>query len=339
MKFRRSLIFIATLLLVLSVGNAANDFYSHTSGVPATGAQGSSATMRAEFDSIVAGFDKLPTMTANGDETVVINVGGTALTSKNATEMKTLLGLTIGTNIQAYDATLQSISSLGTATDKMAYTTGADTWAETGLTAAGRAILDDADNTAQRATLGLGSMSTQVSNNVSITGGSISGITGLASSGANTDIDSLDLDSGQIKFPASQNPSADVNTLDDYEEGTWTPSIGGSATYTVQAGRYIKIGRLVFVFCSLGINSLGTGSTFAISGLPFNVSYGGGVSVYNFTTIATAVVSLYGAFGSSGVATIGFSGATAASVNSGGTVNIFGNSTALVFSGLYYTDA
>ena len=47
-------------------------------------------------------------------------------------------------------------------------------------TAAGLALLDDADAAAQRTTLGLGSMATQNANNVSVSGGSISGITDLA---------------------------------------------------------------------------------------------------------------------------------------------------------------
>jgi hypothetical protein len=51
----------------------------------------------------------------------------------------------IGSTVQAYDATLTSLALLGTAADKIAYTTAADTWAETAITAAGRAILDDAD--------------------------------------------------------------------------------------------------------------------------------------------------------------------------------------------------
>lgn len=84
---------------------------------------------------------------------------------------------------------------------------------------------------------------------------------------------------GQIKFPATDNPSADVNTLDDYEEGTWTPSIGGSATYTSQVGTYTKVGRQVTVSASLIINSLGTGSATTIQGLPFTA---GGAS--NFFT-------------------------------------------------------
>ena len=68
----------------------------------------------------------------------------------------------------------------------MIYTTAADTYAVTDLTAAGRAILDDADAAAQRTTLGLGSIATQAANNVSITGGSITGITDLAVSDGGT---------------------------------------------------------------------------------------------------------------------------------------------------------
>lgn len=72
-----------------------------------------------------------------------------------AATMRTNLGLVIGTNVQAYDATLQSLSALGTAANLIAYTTGVDTWAETSLTAFGRSLIDDADATAGRVTLGV----------------------------------------------------------------------------------------------------------------------------------------------------------------------------------------
>lgn len=92
----------------------------------------------------------------------------------------------------------------------------------------------------------------------------------------------LTLTSGKIKFPATQSASADANTLDDYEEGTWTPvlSFGGSSagiTYSVQAGFYTKIGRMVFVDGRIALTSNGTGTGAAIiSGLPFS---GAGTSV------------------------------------------------------------
>lgn len=68
---------------------------------------------------------------------------------------KTLFNLEIGTDTQAYDATLTSIAALGTAADKLAYTTGVDTWAETALTAFARSILDDASEAAFKATVNL----------------------------------------------------------------------------------------------------------------------------------------------------------------------------------------
>ena len=82
-------------------------------------------------------------------------VGDAVFIAANAAAAQTALALVPGTNVQAYDATLTSIASKGTAADKALYTTGVDTWAETPLTAAGRALIDDADAAAQRTTLGL----------------------------------------------------------------------------------------------------------------------------------------------------------------------------------------
>ncbi|MGC9424013.1 beta strand repeat-containing protein, partial [Vibrio sp.] len=82
--------------------------------------------------------------------------GGTGAT--DAATAQTNLGLTIGSEVQAYDAGLTSIASLTTAADEMIYTTGPDVYAVTSLTAAGRALLDDSDAAAQRTTLGLGNV-------------------------------------------------------------------------------------------------------------------------------------------------------------------------------------
>ena len=63
----------------------------------------------------------------------------------------------------------------------------------------------------------------------------------------------LDLRAGQIKFPAAQNASADANTLDDYEEGGWTPVVTFdtpgdlNVVYSTQTGSYTKKGREVTV--------------------------------------------------------------------------------------------
>jgi hypothetical protein len=91
-----------------------------------------------------------------------------------------------------------------------------------------------------------------------------------------------------ITFPATAVPSADANTLDDYEEGTWTPTIRGystefsSVTYTSQNGRYIKIGKLVTCQGQVQWSSKSGGSgVFCMAGLPFSTSDGSGQSVAN----------------------------------------------------------
>lgn len=109
---------------------------------------------------------------------VAVADGGTG--ASNAPAARANLGVAIDVDVQAYDDTLQSISGLGTAADKMLYTTGVNTWAESDITAAGRAILDDATAADQRTTLGLGTIATQNANAVAITGGTIAGITDLA---------------------------------------------------------------------------------------------------------------------------------------------------------------
>jgi hypothetical protein len=81
--------------------------------------------------------------------------------------------------------------------------------------------------------------------------------------------------SSGISFPATQVAKSDPNTLDDYEEGTWTPALegvtGGSLTYSAQVGRYTKIGRAVYVTARVALSAYShTGGSFPrVAGLPF----------------------------------------------------------------------
>ncbi len=86
--------------------------------------------------------------------------GGSLIDDADAAAARTTLGLAIGTDVQAFDAGLQSISGLTTSADQGIYTTGADTYATFSLTSAGRALLDDADAAAQRTTLGVPGLAT-----------------------------------------------------------------------------------------------------------------------------------------------------------------------------------
>jgi hypothetical protein len=121
--------------------------------------------------------------------------------------------------------------------------------------------------------------------------------------------------------------------LSDYEEGTWTPSLGGSTTYTLQTGRYTKVGRLVTATGILTINVLGTGVTSSILGLPFvagGVSgepYGGSISYFaNVDTNVTAIFARVNPTTSQ--IDLGASTAAQATIS---TVNIFNNGTILSF--------
>ena len=92
----------------------------------------------------------------------------------------------------------------------------------------------------------------------------------------------LELNKGQIKFPATQNASADANTLDDYEEGTWSPVIcqaddlsDALAMHAETAGNYTKIGNIVHITGQAIGNSsdgdMSASDSLAIKGLPFAV--------------------------------------------------------------------
>lgn len=138
---------------------------------------------------------------------------------------------------------------------------------------------------------------------------------------------------GNYAFPATQVPSADANTLDDYEEGTWTPSNGGTATYTTQTGRYTKIGRMVFVTGQVAVNAIGTGSVSTVTGLPFTSVVASGVSVHYYNVSATSYSFITGSIPAT--ATIVFYATAAGGATGTGVATFFGNSANIVFSGYF----
>jgi len=107
-----------------------------------------------------------------------------------------------------------------------------------------------------------------------------------------------------ITFPATQSASTNANTLDDYEEGTWTPAFvpaSGSITISTSfnTGRYTKVGRLVTVNLHARFTSVSSPSgSLAITGLPFTSSAtgqqdrnAGAVAAIAVTTSATPITA------------------------------------------------
>jgi hypothetical protein len=161
---------------------------------------------------------------------------------------------------------------------------------------------------------------------------------------SDTVTDAFDLDgtsgkikigAGQLEFPAAQNASSNVNTLDDYEEGTFTVGVafgGGAAgiTYSQQLGFYVKVGKLVQINGRVTLTSKGSSTGAAtLTGLPFtsentsgNTSAVGLINTINFSGLTspvtgriaanTAVAELtdYGATGAANIDDINFTDTT-----------------------------
>jgi len=138
---------------------------------------------------------------------------------------------------------------------------------------------------------------------ISGTTGTFTGLVDISAAGA-----------GHIQFPATQNASGNANTLDDYEEGTWTPyySPGGasfsSITYSGDTGgRYVKIGRMVYCSFFIQVTAFSGGSgNLTLQGFPFSAA---SVSNQGITTAiglagswgANTPFSIDGAGGGTGV--------------------------------------
>ena len=95
-----------------------------------------------------------------------------------------------------------------------------------------------------------------------------------------------------IKFA---NTSGTKQALDYYEEGTWTPTLGGTATYNTLTGSYTRVGRQVTAHFVVDVLAIGTGATMSVSGLPFACGSlnrgGGGVTYVASPAIACASIT------------------------------------------------
>lgn len=228
----------------------------------------------------------------------------------SAANYKFLLTNSVGTTLWTSDNVYAVQSAVLPAT----FTVGSVLYANTTSTVAGLA------DVAAGSVLASGGLNTApaYTANPSVTTitttGKLIGGTGVDISGASA---------GQIVFPATQNPSSNTRTLDDYREFTWTPVIGGvggtsGQVYTAQEGRGVKIGSLVWASCYVVLATKGTiTGGVQIQGLPFTAETGvlqfymGSIQWIN---LATTWVSLI-AYANQNTTTIAITGTTVAAVS------------------------
>ena len=172
------------------------------------------AISSTKFNSLVQDLEA----DANVDRPVA--AGGTGASTASAA--RTNLGLAIGTDVQAFDAALLSIAGLTTAADRSIYTTASDTYAVYTLTAAGRAILDDADASAQRTTLGLGTAAVV---NTGTSGATIPLLNAANTFGAAQTFSSDIVWSGNIAGPST----------------TFAGTFGANPTASILTGGYVQV--------------------------------------------------------------------------------------------------
>jgi hypothetical protein len=217
-------------------------------------------TLDAELTALAgltSAADRLPYFTGSGAASLATftSFARTLLDDADATTMRSTLGLVIGTNVQAQDAELAALAGLTSAADALPYFTGSGTASTTTLSSFARTLIDDADATAMRATLGL-----VIGTNVQAQDAELAAIAGLTSAA-----DSVPYFTGSGTAALMTVTAAARTVLDDTTVGAMLTTLGGQPLdneLTALAGLTSAADRLPY-FTGSGTASLATFTAYA----------------------------------------------------------------------------
>ena len=258
--------FAPTFNTALAVGSGGTGLTSLTTGyIPyGNGASAFSSSANLTFDGTSLSVGGTPYSSASFSSRYTTPTGGNA---------KTILGATDGTNAYGLFHTGPSYSFAGVSGNELwYYSTGYSALtfgSDTGIPV--KYIYSGSERMRIQSGVSIGNTTDPGAGNLNVTGTGKFGTT--VGVGAATPAAS----GAGITFPATQSASTDANTLDDYEEGTWTPNFSGWFTApSVTYAKYTKIGRTVNlnILCQGGVTVGGD----VIGSLPFTSAGGQGAS-------------------------------------------------------------